>query len=201
PTRPQAPARKQAAAAPADGDRRRSSMLGGALLIGGLAILLALLVVWLVTRDGDDGDRAATDPSPTATATATPTATVQPLGQIELRGTDEAPRARGTVTIYVGQGNAVGFTVEGRNVPQLPEGQAYAVWLTGGDRPRRLGYAPPVGENGQLGTTGPREEDAERFPRWLSSARNVVVSRETNADARQPGPIVLSGSVRQADGG
>ena len=70
------------------------------------------------------------------------------------------------------------------------------MWFTSpGGGSQRLGFAQPVGSNGQLGTTGPRTEDLDKFPRWLAKYKQVVVSRERNGSAKQPGPVVLRGAL------
>ena len=84
-------------------------------------------------------------------------------------------------------------------MPRNKRNEAYAVWFTSpGGASQRLGFAQPVGANGQLGTTGPRTEDLDKFPRWLARYKQVVVSRERSGDAKAPGPIVLLGELPSA---
>jgi hypothetical protein len=52
-----------------------------------------------------------------------------------------------------------------------------------------------VGSNGTLGVAGPPTESASAFPQQLAAHQRVVVSRETSASAKQPGPIVLRGKL------
>jgi hypothetical protein len=104
------------------------------------------------------------------------------------------------MTILLSQDGKVQFSIEGTGVPANQERQAYAVWLTGGPKPKRLGYAPPVGEDGKLGVSGPREGDEDSFPRDFSRARRVVVSLETSQDSTKPGPIVLQGRIPRDNG-
>ena len=83
--------------------------------------------------------------------------------------------------LYASQGQ-LAFTLEGTGVPQNRTNEAYAVWFTspnGGSQ--RLGFAQPVGSNGQLGTTGPRTEDLDKFPRWLARYKQVVVRASATA--------------------
>jgi hypothetical protein len=197
------PARPRPAAAGSspsrgDGARKPSSKLGGALLIGGLAIFLVALVVFLV-RSGDDssGQKTSTGASATPTATATPS--FQPVGQIDLTQVGGG-KAKGQLVIFASADNSLAFTIQAEQMPESKRGEAYAVWLVGGKRPHRLGFAPAVGADGKFGTSGPRDADAKSFPNWLSEAKQVVVSRETNQDARQPGPIVLGGQVPSGQG-
>ncbi len=188
--RPLRESRKQPAAAKPDG--ASSSRLGGAILIGGLVLAVVAVVLALFVFGGDDGDD---DPS-SAAATATPSAsaTPQPVGEIALKGVNGS-KGQGVMTLYASQGQ-IAFTLEGTGVPRNARNEAYAVWFTTpGGGSQRLGFAQPVGENGQLGTTGPRTEDLDKFPRWLARYKQVVVSREKTGNAKSPGPIVLRGTL------
>jgi hypothetical protein len=177
-------------------DKPRSSLIGGALLLLGLGLVVAAILVAVLSGDDEGGEDGASNGTATPTATATPA--VQPAGRIELRA-PRGGRARGEMVLYISESNQVAFTLEGSNVPASRSGEAYAVWLTGGDEPHRLGFAPPVtgsGEDrGRLGTSGPRDQDAQNFPRWFADATHVVLSRETTQDARRPGPVVLRGEI------
>ena len=142
---------------------------------------------------GDDKDKPPKSAA-AASATATPTATPQQVGQITLKGANGSKGA-GVMTLYAAQGQ-LAFTLQGTNVPKNKSNEAYAVWFTTpGGGSQRLGFAQPVTANGQLGTTGPRTADLDKFPRWLAKYKQVVVSRERNGSAKQPGPVVLRGSL------
>ena len=191
---------KQADGDPDPGETAKTSRLGGALLIAGLAIFVTALIVWLVSRDDNSGTKNAT--SPTATAEASPTAAgtadYQPVAVLKLRPTDGG-EAAGNAVIFVSATNEVAFNLEASNVPARGENEAYGVWVTGGPESHFLGYAPPVGEDGNLATSGPRTQDAANFAAWLSDpGAKIVVSVETEEGATEPGPIVLQGSVKKA---
>jgi hypothetical protein len=196
--RPDAARPRPSGAGGGRGDAPRASRLGGALLIAGIALILVVVVV-VVLGGGDDNGNNDEEPVATATATATAEATPQAAGAIELKGVNGS-NAKGSMTIFVSQDGQVAFTIEGSSVPVSKEGEAYAVWLTGGPRPKRLGFAPTVGEDGKLGVSGPREGDAESFPQDFGQAKKVIVSRETSQDATKPGPAIMSGDVPQASG-
>jgi hypothetical protein len=173
-----------------------SSRLGGALLIGLAIVAIVVLVLVLFVFSGDDKD-----PATAAKATATPsaTATPAPVGEIPLKGA-AGSKGTGVMRLYTAQ-QQLAFTLEGTGVPANNANEAYAVWFTSpGKAARRLGFAQPVGSNGRLGTTGPRTEDLDRFPRWLATFKRVVVTRETNAKAKKPGPVVLVGTLPSASG-
>ncbi|HYM58301.1 MAG TPA: hypothetical protein VES79_10090, partial [Solirubrobacteraceae bacterium] len=187
--RPRAPAPE--AVEPA----RRSSRLGGALLIGGLAVVVVPLLLWLfVFKPGDGATPTAASPTPTSTA-------VQPreVGQIQLRGT-AGSTATAVMRLFTAQ-QQLAFTLEGENVPASRRGEAYALWFVNpGGKAQRLGYAAPVTRDGKLGTTGPRDEDLRKFPQWLATYRQVVVSRDRSQSAKKPGPLVLRGALPRGQG-
>ena len=172
--------------------RPRASRIGGALLIAGIAVMLAVAVIFLL-RDGDEKEPetvAENTPTATATAEATPAA----AGQIQLTAPDGGD-AKGTMTILVSQDGKIQFSIEGTSLPASRQGEAYAVWLTGGPKPRRLGFAPTVGNDGKLGVSGPREGAEDAFLRDFGRARKVIISRETSQDAKEPGPVVMEGEI------
>ncbi len=87
--------------------------------------------------------------------------------------------AKGRVIVYIATNTGdVAFNVRATEVPETQEGQAYGVWLVGGDRPHFLGFAPPVGKNGRLAVSGPRDSDAANF---------AQLAREREADRREHG--------------
>src|SRR4051795_498979 len=174
-----------------------SSRLGGALLIGGAVLAIVVVVLALFVFKGDDKDNAPKSAASTSTATVTPTATPQQVAQIPLKGVNGS-KGSGVMTLYAAQGQ-LAFTLQGTKVPKNKRNEAYAVWFTTpGGGSQRLGFAQPVTSNGQLGTTGPRSEDLRKFPKWLAKYKQVVVSRERNGSAKQPGPVVLRGALRSA---
>jgi hypothetical protein len=192
PPRPRPRTRPVAATEPEGAVAASSSRLGGALLIGGGLLAVVVVVLFLFVFGGDDKG----DNSQPAAASATPTASATPqaVGQINLKGTNGS-KGRGVMTLYASQGQ-LAFTLEGTGVPQNRRNEAYAVWFTSpGGGSQRLGFAQPVGDNGQLGTTGPRTEDLDKFPRWLARYKQVVVSRERSGNAKTPGPVVLRGDL------
>ena len=194
PLREARPRKRPVAATETDGAvAASSSRLGGALLIGGGVLAVVVVVLFLFVFGGDD-DKDGDPESAAATATATASATPQAVGQINLSGTNGS-KAKALMTLYASQGQ-LAFTLEGTGVPQNKRNEAYAVWFTSpGGGSQRLGFAQPVGKGGQLGTTGPRTEDLDKFPRWLARYKQVVVSRERTGNAKTPGPIVLRGEL------
>ena len=95
------------------------------------------------------------------------------------------------------ENGAVQFAIAAQNVPPNRGREVYAVWFTReGGQPRRLGFAQtPVGQDGILTTGGPQQGDEDEFPNWFATYDKVLITRETNATARQPGPVVLEGTL------
>jgi hypothetical protein len=154
------------------------------------------VIGFVVLRGGDEPSQS--DSSATAAPTATATATPQVVGQIPLTGSG---KAKGAMTLFL-LGRQLGFQIEGQNVPANSGSDRYAVWFTGpGGKADLIGLArDPVGSDGTLGVSGPPTENASQFPQQMAAHRRVVVSRETNANATKPGPIVLSGRLPSSSG-
>jgi hypothetical protein len=170
----------------------RSSRLGGAIVIGIVALLVGATLLWLFVLRDDDEDPATSSP-PAATATPTAEATGN---DIVLQGTGDS-QAQGLMRLIRREDGAVQFAIAAQNVPPNQGREVYAVWFTReGGQPRRLGFAQtPVGEDGILTTGGPQERDVDKFPTWFATYDRVLITRETNARARQPGPAVLEGTL------
>ena len=170
----------------------RSSRLGGAILIALVAVVVAAGLLWIfVLRD--DEDPAATAPP---AATETPTAAGATENDIVLQGTGDS-QAQGLMRLVRRENGTVQFAIAAQNVPPNRGREVYAVWFTReGGEPRRLGFAQtPVGQDGILTTGGPQQGDEDEFPRWFATYDKVLITRETNARARQPGPVVLEGTL------
>ncbi len=202
---PEAEADRPAAAAGDDG-ANRTSRLGGALLIAGLGIFVAVLIVWLVSRGDDSSDKGSASTGTTSTQSDTPSASptasgtpdFQAIGKLDLKSATGGG-ASGNLIVFAAQTGEVAFNIKAKKVPPTAEGQAYGVWLTGGGKDHFLGFAPPVGKDGKLAVSGPRDSDQANFAKWLSGSKQVVVSTETQEGATSPGPLVLTGRHRQGD--
>jgi hypothetical protein len=175
----------------------RSSRLGGAILIAVVALLVGATLLWIFVFD-DEEEPAATAP-PAATGTPTPDGAT--ANDIVLQGSGDA-QAQGLMRLVPGDDGAVRFAIAAQNVPPNRGREVYAVWFTReGGSPRRLGFAQtPVGEEGILTTGGPQRGDEDEFPTWFATYDKVLVTRETNAEARRPGPVVLEGTLPSGAG-
>jgi hypothetical protein len=170
----------------------RSSRLGGALLIGALVLAVGG-ALYLILGRGDDDEPQATAPASESAATATPTATGN---DIVLQGPDGSSAA-GLMRLIRREDGAVQFAIAAQDVPANKGKEVYAVWFTReGGTPRRLGFAQSqVTKEGVLTTGGPQRGDEDEFPRWFATYEKVLVTRETDAKAKRPGPAVLEGTL------
>jgi hypothetical protein len=183
-----------------DMSRPAASRLGGALLIAGLAIAVAAILIFVVGGGDDDDTAAGNGDTPAAEETPAAAATPQPVGQIPLRRV-RGQTGRGVMALFGQPGAGLVFTLAAERVPALEEGEAYAMWLTGGeDAPRLLGFfqEAPQGENRQLATSGPQEQDADAFAGWLTTYEQIVVTKETDNEPGEPGEAVLRGALPSA---
>jgi hypothetical protein len=186
---------QEPAARPARRPAAPSSKIGGALLIGVLAALVIAALIFLLGGD-DPANESTTGSGPTPTPAATSTAApATPVAETDLKA-PSGGRAAGLMTLFLEDGRLAGFSLEAQNVPPNKSDDAYAVWFVNpGGKAENLGFANPVDQNGVLAIQGPQEADVERFPRMLANYRQVVVSRETDPDAKRPGKIVLRGRL------
>jgi sigma-70-like protein len=186
---------------PATASKPRSSKLGGAAIIGVLAVVVAVGLVLLFTSGDDDEPAPAAQPAPTEQPADGTT------GQTEATGNDivlagRGNNAQGLMRLLPGDDGSVQFAIAAQNVPPNRGREVYAVWFTreNGDA-RRLGFAQTqVGEEGVLTTGGPQRGDEDRFPRWFASYDKVLITRETDANARRPGRTVLEGTLPAGEG-
>ncbi|MET0768714.1 MAG: sigma-70 region 4 domain-containing protein, partial [Solirubrobacteraceae bacterium] len=156
----------------------RASRLGGALLIGGVLVVIAV-VLFLVLRGGDDGSDQTVGQEPTATPTATASAApqAQVADEIALAGAGDA---EGQMTVYL-QDGVLQFAIQAVNLPGAGN-KPYAVWLQKGGEYQRLGFASGA-EDGSLVVGGPSDELREQFPQLYATYDKVVVSQETTDTA------------------
>jgi hypothetical protein len=169
-----------------------SSRLGGALLIGVLALAIAAFLVWFLTRGGDDPGASTASSAPAATAT--PASTPQATGNdILLRGSGGAA---GLMRLFKSQNGSVQFAIGAQDIPNNKKGEFYAVWFTKKDGTAKLlGFPQTSVTNNVLTVGGPGKKDAKDFPRLFATYDKVLITRETKASPSKPGPTVLSGTL------
>lgn len=173
------------------GATRPSSRLGGAILIGGLALVVAGLVAWLVLKDnGDDGKGSSSTQATSAPTSTQAQPTPKAIAQVNLKGAGKSL----AVAQILRSGTQTAIALVGQNIPPSTTKDAYAVWLySSPTKAKRLGYAPPVTKSGRLQGVAPLPADAPTY-------KEVVVTREPAAgqaaSSKRPGQIVLRGPLK-----
>ena len=166
----------------------RSSRLGGALLLGGLAVVaIGLALFFFVIRDnGDDAP---------ATQAASTTAT-QPQAQVEAQinlvppSNRKSLKALGVVLVQRAQGqDQIVAAVQG--LPK-PKSGGYGIWLySGPGKAQWLGFFASQDNQGRLLARG-------QLKAAIGDYREVLVTREAKGNPPRPGPIYLRGPVQTA---
>jgi hypothetical protein len=194
----------------------RSSRLGGLAVLGVGAVLVAVVIVALLTRNGDDGSPKSAGPTataaaPAATGTATTGTSTTDSGQIESQINMTSPSGGDAIAVAYAlnrQGQRV-LGIAGQKFPATGNKFSYAVWLyTSPTRASRLGFvANGVGANGRLVTgadpTQAKGAEAARLRDQLAHLydyKQLIITRETSANATRPGPIVVAGPIRRPAG-
>jgi hypothetical protein len=167
----------------------RSSRLGGALLLGGVGVLVAVVAVLLLTSGGG-GSKAKTGTLSSTPTTGTGTTQATPVAQINLRP-PRGGKALGLAQVFA-QGNRRLLIVAGQGVPP----GAYALWLYSSQtQSKLLGFVPSrVGNDGKFVTQGVLPDDARNYANLVVTAEKVSGSRP--ALPKQPGAIVLQGKLQ-----
>ena len=182
---------------PAPAGRPADRRTGTILLL--LAVLIAAVVVIVVvaTSGSDKTNKGAHHPSTattppagtTSTTTSTTAATPKVVARFILRPVDRSSKAIGAAEVVV-ESNVTGVVVAAQHLPPNTKHNAYAVWLTApGGASHLLGYVNPgVGKSGNLSTTGPLPSDAATY-------KDLLITIETAAGTKTPGPAVLEGAL------
>ncbi len=182
---------------------QRISRRGGALVLG-LAALAVVIAVGVIIVAGSGGSGSSNKPStqasttpPTTTAaagtngTTTTGSTTAPkvLAQINLTPPASSSKAAGIAEV-LRQGATNGIAIVAQGMTPNTKHDAYAVWLYNSPADAvLLGFVNPgVGKNGRLSTAGALPSSASRF-------KHLVVTLETQAKPKQPGTIVLQGTL------
>jgi hypothetical protein len=178
-------------------DAPRSSRLGGALLLGGLAIVaLAAVLYFAVLRgDGDGGGGSGSS----ATTPAASTTAARPQGQVEAQanlvppGNRKSLKALGVVLVQRAQGqDQIVAAVQG--LPK-PKNGGYGIWLySGPGKAQWLGFFASQDQQGRLLARG-------QLKASIADYREILVTREAKGNPSRPGPIFLRGPVQLAGSG
>ena len=168
----------------------RSSRVGGAILIAAAVIALFGLV-WLgiSVLGGDDDDEGSRAAETTTTTQTQPRGEPEITAQINLTAPEGGnQRTRGVAQVaQQGDRRVIAMVAEG--LPRTTNERFLAIWLyTSPDKASRQGFTPQIGRNGRLATSFPLPEDAGEY-------EQLIITRETESQPEQPGPIVLAGPL------
>jgi Sigma-70, region 4 len=188
---------------------RRVSKVGGAVIIGLAVLIAAAVVVFFVTRSSStkhpssaaSASTSTTTPAASASSTTastsstttSATSSAKVVAQINLSppSGSKASKAAGIAEI-LNEGSADGVAIVADNVPAntTHPPNAYAVWLYNSPSDAQiLGFVNPgVGKTGRLSTAGGLPSNASHF-------KKLIVTLETSAKPKQPGTIILQGTL------
>ena len=181
----------RASALPRD---QRGSRLGGALLIAGAVIVVAV-GAYLLFSGGDDGDKTkATATVGTATSTTSTDATQQarPIAQINLLAPEGSDSKAAGLAQVLAAGNQRAIVIAGQGV----DAGTYAVWLyTDESNNKLLGFVPRrVTSNGKFAAQATLPADAGTFKELVVTSQDPP---KTAQDVpKTPGEIILRGDVK-----
>jgi hypothetical protein len=195
-------AQRRAAAAAGETEKVRSSRRGGMVVIAIAVIVIAAVVVLVAKHHHSHTVTASAHVTQTNPASATQTssstsstgAAANPAGakvvtQVNLSPTTAGSKAAAIADVLQ-EGSEREVAIVGQNVPANTAHNSYEVWLYNSpSNAVSLGFVDPgVTANGKLSTAGPLPADA-------SSYRKLIITTETVAKPKQPGLIVLSGTI------
>ena len=174
-----------------------SSRRGGALLLAALVVIVVVAVI-LITSGGSSHKASSTKTESTAgTTTSTPSTTAtsststkatKPTVDKQIALTSPEPNSKtvGLVEI-LSEGSKRAFYLAAEHLPPST-GFFYAVWLYNSPTSSApLGRIPPVSSKGQA-------QGGALLPANAGDYREILLTRETNSKATQPGQVVLSGA-------
>ena len=209
PTAPKPPPPAPEPKVPAVGDAgRRSSRLGGTVLIAITVLIVAVIAIILLSSGSSKpptpaASASSTTPSTPAAASSTTagsgttsasgsgTTPAKVVAQINLTPTATGSKAAGIAEVLK-EGATNGIAIVAQNVtPNTTKPpNAYAVWLYNSPTDAHLlGFVNPgVGANGRLSTAGGLPANAAHF-------KQLIVTLETKASPTTPGTIVLQGTL------
>ncbi|MEA2391341.1 MAG: hypothetical protein QOK31_1450 [Solirubrobacteraceae bacterium] len=180
----------------------RTSRLGGALLLSGLGILVAVVLILLLTGGSDKKKPATTTATGAASGQtgatgATGAAGTQPVvaAQANLTAGKGAGKAAGVVQIVV-QGQQIGLVLAAQNLPPLTGGQFFGVWLVNPTNQARFVVPIPASKikKGRVVGIGAAPSDYAKYGIVIVTRQPQLTSRTPPAT---PGDIVLQGALQR----
>ncbi|HEV3229662.1 MAG TPA: hypothetical protein VGY97_09325 [Solirubrobacteraceae bacterium] len=166
---------------------RRSSRMGGAILLVGMGILVAVVLILVLSGGGGSSSKKAFS-QPTSQPAGTTGGTPQVLAQVNLVPPRSGSRALGVANVLA-QASQRALAIQAQGLTRSTTHSFYAVWLVNSATDvLRLGFAPPVGSDGRLQAVSALPSQASRF-------HTLVITRETQSSPTRPGPVVLAGRL------
>lgn len=177
---------------------QKSSRVGGAILLAGLAIGLVFLVLLLtgaIGGDGDEGEGGSNSASTQTTATTSTQGEPQVEAQINLTPPEGQNSKAAAVAQVARQGDKRAVAMVAQGLPAANQNRFYAIWLyQSPTKAKFLGFPnPQPTKNGRMEVGFALEDDASEYT-------DLVVTRETQDKPKQPGTIVLRGKLQQPAG-
>ena len=175
-------------------EHERSSKLGGVLLLAGLGIAIAVVLILLLSGGSDNkkdtGPVGSTTTTPTTSTTSTTATAPQVEAQINLFPPGGGKKPLGVANVVRQQGQR-GIALVGQGLPATNSKFAYAMWLenTAKDA-KRLGFFAAVKKDGRM-------QGFVLAPSDFANFAKLVVTRETARNPTAPGPVVLTGNLKQ----
>jgi hypothetical protein len=179
PEREPAPDPAPAAIAPSSGKPRLGALQGaGAVVLATACVVAALILIGTSGGSSNALRRAGKQHGRAATA-------VHTVGRLVLSAAQSDSRALGAGAIVARRGSLL-LLLQARGLAPNSKGNSYAVWLFNTEVDSRLlGFvSPPVGADGSFSSGTALPDDAVRF-------HEVLVTRETTTNPKQPGKVVL----------
>lgn len=162
-----------------------SSRLGGALLLGAIAIAVVVAIVLLTTGGSHSKSIAKSSTTSTGTSkTAGPTVSAS----LPIKSPDSKSRSIGVVEVLTEKGKRA-FYIAAEHIPASKH-FFYAVWLYNSHTSAEaVSKAPTVGSDHKLAGGALLPSDAASF-------REILLTRETSIHAKHPGHVVLRGPFK-----
>jgi hypothetical protein len=182
---------------PTPGKRATDRRGGGIFLAVALVVVVAVVIIIVATSGSSSPKKSTTTnagTTPATTTTTSPTtttsgATTHVVAKIVMHPTARSSKAIGAAEV-VTQGQVTGVVVRALHLTPNTTHNAYAIWLANpGGASHLLGYvSPAVGKTGVLSTSG-------RLPSNVASYKELLITLETTANTKSPGPPVLVGAL------
>jgi hypothetical protein len=165
-----------------------SSRLGGAILLGGVAIVVIAVALFFALRGGGSDDKGS-KATPAASTSAT-----QPQAQVEAQANLVPPsnrkslKALGVVLVQKAQGrDQIVAAVQG--LPK-PKRGGYGIWLySGPGKAQWLGFFASRDQQGRLLARG-------QLKTPIAGYREILVTREAKGNPARPGAVFLRGPIQ-----